>query len=162
MKLPEKKYCGAFAVGMLWGGILVFIGGFIFLRHSLLIEYRCAQDFPATIAKLQAKASHMKDWQIQPVACALPTCADGSELRVFKLCHKKYASAMLDNEKSRKVASMIPCSFSIYRKKSDGATYLSRLNVSLIGRIIGGVPGDIFPNKVSPEQELILEDMVYK
>ena len=164
--MPEEKehkgknrFWGIFAAGFLWGLAFAFIFGVIFLRHSLIHEYQSKVGFEETVAKLGNKAKTTKGWLVRKPSCSLPTPKDKTKITAMKLCHGKYASDLLNDENSRKISAIIPCTFAVYQK-SDGKTYVSRLNVSLLGSLLGGRAGKIFPAKVNPDQEKMLEGIM--
>lgn len=159
MKSERLKYWGAFLAGSLWGIVLVFVIGTVYLRYNMVQEFQSAGTFEETLKKLRTSVGNVKGWTMEPVMCSLPNTADNCRMRTFKLCNPQYAKAMLNEQESRKVSSIIPCTFAVYEKQ-DGKTYIARLNVSLLGFIIGGVPGRIFPQSVDPDQKRILEDII--
>lgn len=155
----KKRFWGIFASGFLWGIAVTFISGVIFLRHSLIYEYQSKLGFEETVATLSTKAKSTKGWLVRKPSCSLPQPKDKTKITAMKLCHAKYASDLLKNENSRKISAMIPCTFAVYQK-SDGKTYVSKMNVSLLGSLLGGKAGKIFPGKVTPEQKKMLQGIV--
>jgi len=105
---------------------------------------------------LTEKCAKTKGWIVRPDSCAIPKIKDGSKVYTMKLCQSEYAAKMIEPEDSRKILSVIPCTFAVYQK-ADGCTYVSRINVGLLGALMGGAPGKVFPEKVAPEQEGMLE-----
>ena len=159
-KKDKKKYWGVFIAGFLWGITFTFIFGVILLRHSLIYEYQSKLGYDETVAAIKKAASSSPGWVVRyGSGCSLPKIKDASKITVMKLCHGTYGSVLLNNEETRKTSAIIPCTFAIYQK-SDGKTYLSRVNVSLLGSLLGGKAGKIFAGKVSPEQEAMLEGIV--
>ena len=146
---------GFFLLGLLWGAALMFFGIVLYLRASLLDERVSEIPFDDVVQKLTETTKKFPDWTVQNVPCVLPVSKDGTRMQAFRLCHQHYAADMTESESDRKISCMLPCVFSVY-EKVDGKTYLSRVNVSLLGRILGGAPGHVFPEKVAPEQEAIL------
>ena len=160
MKKDKKKYWGVFLAGFLWGVTFTFVFGVILLRHSLLMEYESNLKFEDTVAAVKKAATATPGWIVRfDSGCSLPKIKDGSKISVMKLCHGTYGSNLLNNEDTRKTSAIIPCTFAIYQKQ-DGKTYISRINVFLLGALLGGRAGKIFVNKVTPEQEKMLEGIV--
>ncbi len=157
-----EKRAGRFPVlvfvsGMLWGITLAFVAGVIYLRHSLVLEYESPYGFEKTISVLSARINGEKGWKVMTGGgCPLPNPSDESRMTQLKLCHLKYALALLDDPDSRKTAAFIPCTFAVY-EDGRGGTRVSRMNVDLLGLILGGRSGEIFPRKVSPEQKRMLD-----
>lgn len=149
------RYIGAFSAGMLWGGGIVFIAGVIFLRYNLVVEEKVPGTFDEVSAKLENSISKNKSWTFRKEICSLPILNDSSRLIVFKLCNRNYAEKMLNPPESRKVSAVIPCTFAVYEK--NGSVCIARMNVRLLGNLIGGVPGEVFPARIAPEQKVMLD-----
>jgi len=156
---PKKKYWGIFIAGFLWGITFAFIFGVIFLRHSLIYEYESKLGYDETVKQIQTNAKNTKGWVVQfGSGCKMPKINDGSKMTIMKLCHGQYGSKLLNGNNTRKTSAIIPCTFAIYQK--NGKTYLARVNVSLLGNLLGGDAARIFSGKVTPEQEQMLEGVI--
>lgn len=156
---PKKKYWGVFAAGFLWGITFTFIFGVIFLRHSLIYEYESKLGYDETVKQIKTNAKNTKGWVVQfGAGCKMPKIKDGSKITIMKLCNGQYGSKLLNGDNTRKTSTIIPCTFSIYQK--NGKTYLARVNVSLLGSLLGGEAAKIFTGKVTPEQEQMLQGVV--
>lgn len=155
LKMPDRKFIGGFAAGILWGVAMTFIAGTIYLRHSLVLEYECKADVAATVARVMENATRLPSWQVQQVPCAIPMASDGSKIASLRLCNKDYARQLVEKPSDRRISAAIPCALSIY-EKPDGKTYMARMNMPLLGRILGGVPAQLFPETIAPEQSYLL------
>ena len=159
-KNSNKRYWGIFIAGFLWGITFTFVFGVICLRHSLIYEYQSKLGYDETIAAIKKNIEKSPGWIVRfGAGCSMPKIKDGSKMTIMKLCHSKYGAKLLDGENTRKTSAIIPCTFSVYQK-SDGKVYLSRVNVSLLGTLLGGDAAKIFAGKVTPEQEKMLEGIV--
>ena len=147
------KKCLWFLCGTLWGAVLMFIAGVIFLRHSLFLEIPIKSDFPQVVQNLEPAAEKF-NWQVSGNSCGIPRMIGGQPLEIFRLCKREYAVELLLEEQDRKIGCLLPCAVSVY-KKADGITYLSRLNMPLITNLLGGTSVSIFRDKISPEQKII-------
>lgn len=157
-KTQNKKW-GTFLAGVLWGITFSFIFGVIFLRHSLIYEYESKLGFDETVAQISKNIKNSKGWIVQfGSGCKMPKRKDGSKMTILKLCNGQYGSGLLNDQSTRKTSAIIPCTFSIYEK--NGKTYLSRVNVSLLGQLLGGNATNIFSRKIAPEQENMLDGIV--
>lgn len=153
--MKNKKQILIFCVGLLWGIALTFLCGILYLRSNLIIETAAPEDFEQIVQKVPSAVKSVEGWTVTREQCQLPKTLDGEPLTVFKLCNGDYAEEMLGAEASRKVASAIPCSLAVYRKK-NGKTYLAKMNMALIGRLLGGIPGELFPGRISEDQRTIM------
>lgn len=75
--------------------------------------------------------------------------------KVMKLGQGKYAYALLQYDKTRFVAAMMPHSIAVY-EKSDGTTYISSMNMGLMGKLFGGETDKIMA-KVQADDDVILK-----
>ena len=157
--LPDKKYLGAFAVGLLWGAILMFIGGTLYLRHSLIVESECQGSVEQSIAQIQKNALKMPSWQVQQASCSIPETSDGAKIYVLRLCNPGYAAEMLELASDRKFSAAIPCGISFY-KKPDGKVYMAKVNMPLLSRLFGGEPAYVMNKKAVPEQHFLMNGVL--
>ena len=65
------------------------------------------------------------------------------------------ARELLENETERRIAAILPCGIAFWRG-SDGMVYASKLNMPLLGRLLGGTPAFVFPRRIEPDQREIL------
>ena len=56
-------------------------------------------------------------------------------VKVLELCSPSHAYSILGKDEWRTFSSMMPCRISIY-EKSDGKTYVSQMNIELLGSAI--------------------------
>lgn len=63
-------------------------------------------------------------------------------VKVFSICKPDIAVRILNNDKDRHISAMMPCRVAIY-EKSDGKTYISRINPGLFARLLGGKAGAV-------------------
>jgi len=158
-KSYNAKYWIMFASGILWGVAASFIFGVIILRHSLIEEYCSKLGFKETVAELGNQIKAENGWQVRTSSCSLPNPQDGTRAVAIKLCNGVYASELINDENARKTAVMIPSTFAVYQK-SNGKTYISKLNISLLGSLLGGRAKVIFSGKIADDQKVILENIV--
>ncbi|MDD2315440.1 MAG: DUF302 domain-containing protein [Proteiniphilum sp.] len=63
-------------------------------------------------------------------------------VKVVELCKPDYAYQLLSEDALRIYANMMPCRIAVYQK-TDGETYLSRMNAAMFAAEIGGVMQDV-------------------
>ncbi|TVQ92334.1 MAG: DUF302 domain-containing protein [Bacteroidetes bacterium] len=79
---------------------------------------------------------------------------DVAQMKVFELCHPEHAYEILSRDKERIVSNMMPCRVSIY-EKSDGNTYISWMNTSMMGNMMGGVIADVMGVASAESEKMI-------
>jgi uncharacterized protein (DUF302 family) len=78
---------------------------------------------------------------------------------VIELCNPKYSSRLLARDEERNVASLMPCRVAVY-EKSDGKTYVSRMNAELFAGMLGGVVEEVMTEAFREMESMIAEVIV--
>jgi uncharacterized protein (DUF302 family) len=71
---------------------------------------------------------------------------------LINICQPEHAATILNDEASRYISIMMPCTISVY-EKADGATYVATMGMRLMGKMFGGVIADVMGGKVADEEE---------
>ena len=148
------RYALWFFCGGLWGAALMFIGIVLYLRHNLIQEIPMEKDF-VQIADMIGPVALKYGWQVSCNQCGMPRVINNQPVEVYRMCKTPYAQDLLSEENDRKISCILPCSIAIYRK-SDGITYISKLNMPLVTQLLGGTSVGIFYEKIAPEQNAIM------
>ena len=143
-----------FLCGGIWGAALMFIGGALYLRHNLIQEIPMEKDF-VEVADAIGPVAQKYGWQVSYNQCGMPRLINNQPVEVYRMCKTPYAQDLLTEENDRKISCILPCSIAIYRK-SDGSTYISKLNMPLVTQLLGGTSVGIFYEKIAPEQNAII------
>lgn len=80
-----------------------------------------------------------------------------ASMKVFELCHPDHAYEILKLDQERIVSNMMPCRVSIY-EKSDGKTYISWMNTSMMGNMMGGTVAEVM-SVASADSEKMIESI---
>ncbi len=147
-----------FSIGLMWGLVIAFILMFSWAQNSAILEYESRYNFEETCARLDSAIQLVPGWEMKVVPCALPQTLDNDRIKMFKLCNASYAGAMINDAPTRAISSVLPCQFSIYER--DGKTYIARLNIGLIGILLGDPAQTIILQQVLPDQKEILTPLV--
>jgi hypothetical protein len=154
-EMPGRKFIGGFVAGTLWGVALTVIAMTLYLRHSLVLEYECKEDVAASVQKIKENVARMPAWTIQQAGCFTPSTPEGGKVDTLRLCNANYVKLLIADPADRRIAAVLPCAVAVYGKP-DGKTYISRLNMPLVARILGGTPALVFPEVIAPEQRYML------
>ncbi len=113
--------------------------------NQMLLESKSRYSFDETVSKLNEiileggwKILHQHDLQ----EIMKKNGKDILSVKVVELCSPDYAYRLLSDDSLRIYSSMLPCRISVYQK-SDGKTFLSRLNPMLLASQAGGVVQDV-------------------
>ncbi len=142
---------------------LILMGAIIFLKmpSMMLLENQSKYDFVTTVEKFQASVTK-KGWKIIFVHNMQEKLKefghDVLEVKIFEICSSKYSAKILELDDERVVSSLMPCRVSIYLK-SNGNTYVSRMNSKLMAIPMGGVIAEVM-SLAAVETEAILDAII--
>jgi uncharacterized protein (DUF302 family) len=123
--------------------ILVFLGfvlGILLVNlvtsRGMMIESESRYDFETTLNTIEQSAT-AAGWTVPIVHDLQKSLAKAgkevNQVKVFALCNPEYAVGILTGDEERIFSNMMPCRVSVYMK-SDGKTYISRVNIPKISR----------------------------
>jgi len=87
-----------------------------------------------------------------------PKGFDILDIKIIALCSGKHSAAILELDDERMVSPLMPCTISIY-EKSDGKTYIARLNAGEMAAPFGGVVAEVMET-VAEETEAMVRDLI--
>lgn len=124
---------------------------------SIMMEDQSAHDFATTIAQFE-EAVDDAGWAIITTHNMQQTLQrhghDVESIKVFELCSAKYSAKILELDDERVVSPLMPCRVSIY-KKSDGHTYISRMDNTKIARPFGGVVEEVMTQATNDIEDIL-------
>ncbi len=131
--------------GLIIGIVLTGFFAYKSAPGMMLKESESRYDFDRSVEVFTQTATDM-GWSIPTVHDMRETMDnfgyDVLNAKVFELCHPDHAYRILELDDERIVSSMMPCRVSIY-EKTDGKTYVSWMNTSMMGNMMGGVVADV-------------------
>lgn len=130
-------------------------------QENMFLENESKFGFEETVEKVKT-GFEGKSWKISAIHDLQQTLKGfGKEVlpvRVFSVCHPKHSGRILELDDERILSSMMPCRVSIYQK-SDGKTYISRINSLSMAQSFEGVMGEVMTG-TSLEIEEILKEAI--
>lgn len=130
------------------------------MGSNMLIEVESPLGFDETLLKLEenAKAAGWKvpsKWKVNFQKNLLKvTGTDVGKNQVLKMCEPEAAAKMLVHDEYKLLTTMMPCTIAVY-EKSDGKTYISVMNMEMLGMIYGGVIADIASELAPQMREMV-------
>lgn len=115
---------------------------------ELVIEIPSPLGFEETLEKLEENAKALgwkvpEKWKIDfQKNLGKVTGRDIGPNRVLKMCAPEVAADLLVHDDMKKLATMMPCTIAVYQK-SDGKTYISMMNLDLMGEVYGGKVAEV-------------------
>ena len=130
------------------------------MGSQMLIEVESPLGFDETLVKLEenAKGAGWKvpsKWKVNFQRNLLKvTGTDIGKNQVLKMCEPQAAARMLVHDEYKRLTTMMPCTIAVY-EKSDGKTYISIMNMEMLGMIYGGLIAEI-AEELAPEMEAMV------
>jgi len=133
-------------------------------NEPMFLENESKYNFAETVEKLTAEIV-AKTWKVSAVHDLQETLKkSGTEvlpIKVFALCHPKHSSKILLKDDERIVSSLMPCRVSVY-EKSNGKTYISRMNTGVLAKSIGGVVEEVMIASSKDVEDILSSRIVTK
>ena len=130
------------------------------LGSQMLIEVESPLGFDETMVKLEETAKYAgwkvpSKWKVNFQKNLLKvTGTDIGKNQVLKMCEPAAAAKMLVHDEYKLLTTMMPCTIAVY-EKSNGKTYISLMNMEMLGMIYGGLIAEI-ANELAPQmQEMV-------
>lgn len=149
-------------IGLLVAGLLAF---FFFQNEEpeeYFLESPSKYRFEETVAQFEANVVDTDGWKVLH-RYDLQKSMDKhgykvQAVKVFSLCNPDYSAKILFSNQERVVSSMMPCRVSIY-VKTDGKTYISRMNSADMSKKMGGLVNEVM-GKASADVEELIQDLI--
>jgi uncharacterized protein (DUF302 family) len=124
---------------------------------EMLFENLSPYGFDETITRI-ASAVEEKGWKTPAVHDLQQTMKNfGKEVlpvKVFEICHPKHSSRILESDNERIVSAMMPCRISVY-ERSDGKTYVSRINSGKMSALLGGLIEEVMKDATADVEGIV-------
>ena len=144
-------------VSLIIGAALAAFIGMKMLPGMMITEYQSPYAFDETIEKVIANAKEIgwkvpKSWKVNfQKNLKKVVKVDIGPNTVIGMCAPKAAADILIHDELKKIAVMMPCRIAFY-EKSDGKTYISLMNMGLLGNLFGDVIKEI-TTELGPQME---------
>jgi len=146
------------AAGFVIGVVLTSIVGWNMMPSVMPYENLSPYTTEETVNKIKENA--MKAGWVVPNVRPLhkSILKHGGEkilpVMLVNLCQADHASNLLKEDANRKISVHMPCTISVY-EKSDGKTYISTMDVGLLGKTFGGKVAKILKEIATDQQSFI-------
>jgi len=118
------------------------------LAPQMIIEVESPLDFYDTLDKLEENAKEAgwkvpEKWRVNfQRNLERVTGVDIGPNEVIKMCEPEAAVRMLKHDQYKLLTTMMPCTIAVY-EKSNGKTYISMMNMEILGLMYGGEIAEI-------------------
>ncbi|HBT19698.1 MAG TPA: hypothetical protein DEA52_06540 [Clostridiaceae bacterium] len=160
-KWLNKQTVTTSIVALLVGVLLT--GGLLFLSapKMMMMEDEGAYGFEETVERFEEEVV-AANWKLAGLHDMQEVLAgfghDVLQVKVYELCSSKYSAVILAEDDERIVSPLMPCRVAIY-EKSDGKTYITRMNSRLMAMPFGGMINDVM-KQAAGETEVILAKII--
>lgn len=126
----------------------------------LMIEIPSPLGFDETLEKIEANAKAEgwkvpKKWKVNFQAnLKKVTGRDIGKNKVLKMCEPEVAADLLEKDELKHLSAMMPCTIAVF-EKSDGKTYISMMNMELLGDMYGDTVAEAVA-KIAPQMKAML------
>lgn len=126
----------------------------------MLLERHSPLGFDETLERIEANAKALgwkvpKKWKVNFRGnMKRATGKDIGPNKVLKMCEPNAAVELLLKDEYKMLTAMMPCTIAVY-VKSDGKTYVSMMNLDLMGKMYGG-DVETMAVKLAPQMEQML------
>ena len=124
---------------------------------TMFFENRSKYGFEETINQLTELVPE-NEWKIIQILDLQETMRKNGKdvlpVKVVEMCKPDYAYQLLSEDSQRIYSNMMPCRISVY-EKSDGKTYISRMNSAMFAEQIGGVMQDVMSTAFDDVEKMI-------
>lgn len=129
--------------------------------NAVLLESESRFSFTEILKKIHELAI-LKGWKILTEHDLQETLRKNRievlEVKVIELCKPEFAGALMQEDPVKFASALMPCRISIYCK-SNGKTYISRINSGMISMFMAGTIGKVM-SIAGSEIELILKEVI--
>ncbi len=126
---------------------------------NMFIENKSSFNLEETISKLNDAISK-SDWKLIHMHDLQQLMhKNGHEVlpaRVMEICAPSFAFKLLSKDEERVYSNMMPCRLSVY-EKSDGETYVSRMNIEKFASQMDGVIKDVMSDAFRDAEKFIAQ-----
>lgn len=128
-----------------------------FSQKGMMLENESKKSFDETIEWLEKTATKHK-WKVTHVTDLQMSMEKNGykvlPVKILALCQPHHAVKVLGKDDERIISSMMPCRISVY-EKSDGKTYLSRINAKLLAANLEGAVKKLMAITTDEIEEMI-------
>lgn len=138
-------------ISFILGAVVAAALGFYSLPGFMIKEVQSPYGFEETMEKVKTNAKGLgwkvpKSWNINfQKNLQKVVKVDIGPNQVIGMCEPQAAADILKHDNLKQLAVMMPCKVAVYQK-SDGKTYISIMNMNLLGTAFGDVVKGITTN----------------
>lgn len=152
-----------FVLGLVLGA--VGVGALVWTQApgAMLHERPSPHGLEDTVTRL-TEAAKADGWAVQSIVKLEESIkknggGDVLPIRLVNLCQAQHAAKMMNQDDLRRLSVFMPCTISVF-EKADGTTWVASMNAGLLGRLWGGLVGEVMGHEVAEAQARFVEQAV--
>ncbi len=149
------------SASLILGVLITLLILWVSAPSMMMLEDESNYDFDTTIERFE-EALDDGGWSVLQIHDMQEVLAghghDVDAIKIYELCSSEYSAEILQLDDERIVSPLMPCRVAIY-EKSDGNTYIARMNSNLMARPFGGVINDVM-QIAADETEVIIDQLI--
>lgn len=151
-----------FIIGLLTGGVAVAVIVWLSIPGLMLNVYPSKFDFEQTVTAIEQvyKKNNGRVPRVDDIQKNLAShgYANMTRVKILSVCQPGDAYKILNEDANKRVTAVMPCRIGVYEAK-DGRTYVSVMNVGLMGKLFGGTISEAMDG-VAEKEHTILRGIV--
>lgn len=159
---PIRRWLLPVGAGMLAGIVVAGLIVWTLMPKMMITRHESRYGVEETCKRLREAINATEGWTCPAVrdlnkSMAKQGVAFGPKVRLVELCNANYAKSVLQSD--RHVATLMPCAFAVY-EDNDGTVWVSGMNTSLMGTMMGGNIAEVMGNSVAADETKILSSVL--
>jgi len=144
-------------ISFIAGAVVIAVIGINSLPDMMIKEIPSPYSFEETLEKIEenAKAEGWKvpkTWKVNFQRNLLKVVkVDIGPNKLIKMCEPQAAADILIHDELKRLSVMMPCTIGVY-EKSDGKTYITIMNMKILGLLFGDVVKEI-TTELAPQMD---------
>ncbi|NBG87812.1 DUF302 domain-containing protein [Isachenkonia alkalipeptolytica] len=144
-------------IALVAGGLLTGFTLYQSAPNAMMMEDESPYGFEETVERFKDEVE-AAGWSVAGMH-DMQEILDGhgfevDRIEIYELCSSQYSAMILEEDDERIVSPLMPCRISIY-EKSDGNTYISRMNSKLMARPFGGIINEVMQQAADETEEIL-------
>ena len=161
MKFFSKDRILVGSVALVLGAAIALGVVYAAAPSMMMLEDESKYSFDETVSVFEQEVKNA-GWKVAGIHDMKAVLAgfghDVMNVKIYELCSSKYSAVILEQDDERIVAPLMPCRVAIY-EKSDGKTYITRMNSTLMAKPFGGLIDSVM-QQAAGETEVILARLI--
>jgi len=144
-------------ISFIAGAVVIAVIGVNALPDMMIKEVPSPYSFEETLEKIEANAKAEgwkvpKTWKVNFQRNLLKVVkVDIGPNKLLKMCEPQAAADILIHDELKRLSVMMPCTIGVY-EKSDGKTYITIMNMKILGLLFGDVVKEI-TTELAPQMD---------